>query len=140
MVFSVKRVRGGWLEEQCEQAEYANGEYFANLCNNLSIDIGLGICSFKASLLAPNYALVPLHLIPAAEYAIGYGMTWFLVYVLPAPLSLLRGMEFLLRHRNADYLTFEVALLMTNIMMGQYVSYRGNNNRSAIPMPSSFLL
>jgi hypothetical protein len=140
MVFGVKRVRGGWLEEQCEQAEYANGEYFADLCDNLSIDVGLGVCRLKASLLAPNYALVPLHLIPVAEYAIGYGMTWFLVYVLPAPLSLLRGMEFLLRQRNANYLTFEVALLMTNIMMGQYVSYRGNNNRSAMPPPSSFLL
>ena len=51
MVFGVKRVRGGWLEEQCEQAEYANGEYFADLCNNLSIDVGLGICRFKASLI-----------------------------------------------------------------------------------------
>jgi len=139
MVFGVKRVRGGWLEEQCEQAEYANGEYFADLCNNLSIDVGLGICGFKSSLLAPNYALVSLYLIPIAEYAIGYGMMWFLVYVLPAPLSLLRGMEFLLRQRNANYLTFEVALLITNIMMGQYVSYRGNNNRSAMPPPSSFL-
>jgi hypothetical protein len=134
MVFGVKRVRGGWLEEQCEQAEYANGEYFANLCNNLSIDIGLGICSFKASLLAPNYALVPLHLIPTAEYAIGYGMMWFLVYLLSV------GAEFVLQQGDTGYLTFEVALIITNIMMRQYISYRGNNNRSAMPPPSSFLL
>ena len=140
MVFGVKRVRGGWLEEQCEQAEYANGEYFADLCNDLSIDVGLGICRLKASLLAPNYALAPLYLILVAEYVIGYGMMWFLAYVLPAPLSLLRGAEFILRQRNANYLTFEVALLITNITMGQYVTYRGNNNRSAIPSPSSFLL
>jgi hypothetical protein len=134
MVFGVKRVRGGWLEEQCEQAEYANGEYFANLCNNLSIDIGLGICSFKASLLPQNYALVPLHLIPTAEYAIGYGMMWFLVYLLSV------GAEFVLQQGDTGYLIFEVALIITNIMMRQYISYRGNNNRSAMPPPSSFLL
>jgi hypothetical protein len=133
MVFGVKRVRGGWLEEQCEQAEYANGEYFTNLCNNLSIDIGLGICSFKASLLPQNYALVPLHLIPTAEYAIGYGMTWFLVYLLSV------GAEFVLQQGDTGYLVFEVALIITNIMMRQYISYRGNNNRSAMPPPSSFL-
>jgi len=133
MVFSVKRVRGGWLEEQCEQAEYANGEYFANLCNNLSIDVGLGICSFKASLLPQNYALVPLHLIPTAEYAIGYGMMWFLVYLLSV------GAEFVLQQGDTGYLIFEVALITTNIMMRQYISYRGNNNRSAMPPPSSFL-
>ena len=133
MVFGVKRVRGGWLEEQCEQAEYANGEYFANLCNNLSIDIGLGICSFKASLLPQNYALVPLHLIPTAEYAIGYGMMWFLVYLLSV------GAEFVLQQGDTGYLIFEVALIITNIMMRQYISYRGNNNRSAMPPPSSFL-
>jgi len=134
MVFGVKRVRGGWLEEQCEQADYANGEYFANLCNNLSIDVGLGICSFKASLLPQNYALVPLHLIPTAEYAIGYGMMWFLVYLLSV------GAEFVLQQGDTGYLIFEVALIITNIMMRQYISYRGNNNRSAMPPPSSFLL
>jgi hypothetical protein len=133
MVFGAKRVRGGWLEEQCEQVEYANGEYFADLCNNLSIDIGLGICRFKASLLAPNYALVPLHLIPVAEYAIGYGMMWFLVYLLSV------GAEFVLQQGDTGYLIFEVALIITNIMMRQYISYRGNNNRSAMPPPSSFL-
>jgi len=133
MVFGVKRVRGGWLEEQCEQAEYANGEYFTNLCNNLSIDIGLGICSFKASLLPQNYALVPLHLIPTAEYAIRYGMMWFLVYLLSV------GAEFVLQQGDTGYLIFEVALITTNIMMRQYISYRGNNNRSAMPPPSSFL-
>jgi hypothetical protein len=134
MVFGIKRVRGGRLEEQCEQAEYANGEYFTNLCNNLSIDIGLGICSFKASLLPQNYALVPLHLIPTAEYAIGYGMMWFLVYLLSV------GAEFVLQQGDTGYLIFEVALIITNIMMRQYISYRGNNNRSAMPPPSSFLL